>query len=281
MYPDGVPEFAPEPPFKTLAGFGWPKLRRPSASGPRIPSSCQRHVRQSSFCASSMRCRTSSAQSICAKSWVETKATALSLQSANSLPICRGFWRVQSGAAILVNIQSALIRAEEMGKQFQGCRPQALNRPWDMFTDKLAEAAANPTRSPISNRPRVARVNDRALCGQRFQRSRKLLDQTIKARFSQPHVRLPGTAEPAARKRIKAEGIDPASYDGTLDRSGCGCLQYTGARTGRSARARIPTQGKSGDDHVQTNDLDGQPREEGRGGRFDRDLRPITSLPSP
>jgi long-chain acyl-CoA synthetase len=234
MYPDGVPEFAPEPPFKTLADL----VRQAAATYGKRPA--YTIVMPNGMFGNLSFAQVDEMSDEFAVYLREdlglNEGDRVALQAPNSLPIPVVAFGVFKAGCVLVNI-NPLYTGEEMGKQFKDAEPQALIIV-DMFTDKLAEALKSYAIPNIIV-TRVPEFMPRAVRGT-ISAIQKYWDQTIKP-ISQPHVRLPDALK-AARKRIKAEGIDPTVYAEHLDRSAVACLQYTGGTTGVSKGA-ILTQG--------------------------------------
>ena len=233
-YPEGVPEFAPEPPFKTLAdlvrmaakSFGKKKAYTVVMPNGMFGDLTFAQVDEMS-----------DAFAVYLRETLGLKeGDRVALQAPNSLPIPVVAFGVFKAGCVLVNV-NPLYTGEEMGKQFKDAEPQALVIV-DMFTDKLDEAFSYykvpnvivtrvPEFMPFMVRGTISLIQ-------------KYWDKTIHP-VTHEHTRLP-VALKEGRKSAQASDTSVSEYSAHLDHSSMAALQYTGGTTGVSKGA-VLTQG--------------------------------------
>ena len=233
-YPDGVPEFVPEPPFKTLAdlvriaakSYGKNKAYTVVMSNGMFGDLTFSQVDEMS-----------DAFAVYLRETLGLKeGDRVALQAPNSLPIPVVAFGVFKAGCVLVNV-NPLYTGEEMGKQFKDAEPQALVIV-DMFTDKLDEAFSYykvpnvivtrvPEFMPFMVRGTISLIQ-------------KYWDKAIHP-VTHEHTRLPAALK-EGRNSARASDIAVSEYSAHLDHSSMAALQYTGGTTGVSKGA-VLTQG--------------------------------------
>jgi long-chain acyl-CoA synthetase len=157
----------------------------------------------------------------------------VALQMPNCLSFPIAAFGILKAGCVLVNV-NPLYTAEEMAKQFDDAKPQALIIV-DMFADKIPAATKG---HPIPNIV-VTRVAEffpaapRGIVGlvQRY------WDRSIKP-IEVAHIRMPEALK-AGRAHKKAEHVEVEAYRQAVQPGDTACLQYTGGTTGVAKGAML------------------------------------------
>ena len=157
----------------------------------------------------------------------------VAVQLPNGLAFPVAAFGVLKAGCVLVNV-NPLYTAEEMARQFEDAKPQALIIA-DMFADKIPAATRG---HPIPN-VIVTRIAEFVPALPRWivGLAQKYWDRSVRP-VEVAHIRLPDALE-AGRARRAAEHVAADAYHRSVRPDDVACLQYTGGTTGRAKGAML------------------------------------------